>query len=117
MDLGALNAWLERYFAAWGSNNPEDVAALFADDAVYSYSPFREPTRGRDAIVREWIEGGFAENLEYRFEPLAVDGRRGIARWAVSFTNEGNAARTDLDGVLVLDFDDADRCREHREWY
>ncbi|MBI2238097.1 MAG: hypothetical protein HYU54_06185 [Actinobacteria bacterium] len=39
------------------SNDPDEVAALFAEDAAYSYGPFREPNRGRDAIVAEWVSG------------------------------------------------------------
>jgi hypothetical protein len=35
MDLESFRNWLERYFAAWGSNEPDDVAALFAEDAEY----------------------------------------------------------------------------------
>ena len=52
MQLEDLGSWLDRYFAAWKSNDPEDVAALFTEDAVYSYSPFRAETRGRDEIPR-----------------------------------------------------------------
>jgi hypothetical protein len=52
MSIEGLTDWLERYFAAWRSNDPDEIAALFAADAVYSYGPFREPSIGRDAIVR-----------------------------------------------------------------
>ena len=36
MDLGAFRGWLQRYFDAWASNDPVEVSALFAEDAVYS---------------------------------------------------------------------------------
>jgi hypothetical protein len=29
MDVDAFEAWLDAYFAAWVSNDPDDVAALF----------------------------------------------------------------------------------------
>src|SRR4029453_1657043 len=51
MDLDAFRGWLRRYFAAWASNDPVEVSSLFAVDAVYSYGPFREETRGRAALV------------------------------------------------------------------
>jgi hypothetical protein len=117
VDAEAFRDWLDRYFAAWASNDPDDVAALFADGAVYWYGPFREPTRGREAIVGRWVEGGPGEGFEFAFEPLAVTGRRGIAHWQVSFRDAERAARTELDGILVLDFDEEGRCAEHREWY
>jgi ketosteroid isomerase-like protein len=43
------------YRAAWESNDPSDIGALFTDDAVYYNEPFSEPARGRDAIVARWI--------------------------------------------------------------
>ena len=62
VDLDAFRGWLQRYFDAWASNDPVRVSALFAEDAVYSYGPFREETRGRryevaDVIGRWRIEG------------------------------------------------------------
>ncbi|HEY7661412.1 MAG TPA: nuclear transport factor 2 family protein [Actinomycetota bacterium] len=115
MDLDAFAGWLERYFAAWASNDPAEVAALFSRDAVYSWGPFREPARGREEIVRRWVEGDAQPGLETSFEPLAVRGERGVAHWRVSF--EEGEGRTEIDGILVCDFDEHGRCTLHREWY
>jgi hypothetical protein len=115
VDLDDLRTWLDRYFAAWRSNDPVEVEALFAPDAVYSYGPFRDEARGRNEIVRRWVEGGVPSGLQTAFEPLAVFGERGVAHWQVSF-HEGDG-RTELDGILVLDFDAEGRCVLHREWY
>ena len=115
VDLDDLRTWLDRYFAAWRSNDPAEVQALFAPDAVYSYGPFRDEVRGRDEIVRRWVEGGVRPGLRTAFEPLAVTGARGVAHWRVSF--DDGEGRTELDGILVLDLDDAGRCVLHREWY
>ena len=115
MDQEAFVGWLERYFAAWTSNDPDDVAALFAPDAVYSYGPFRDEARGQQEIVRRWVEGGVMPGLRWSYEPLAVEGERGVANWRVSYHSEDG--RTEIDGILVLDFDDQGRCISHREWY
>ncbi len=115
MDGTAFRGWLERYFAAWASNDPDEVAGLFSGDAVYHHGPFRDDAaRGRDEIVRRWIEGGVQPGLETRFEPLALEEERGVAWWRVAF-DEG-ARRVELDGILVLDFDAEGRCTLHREW-
>src|SRR5215211_3378691 len=74
MDLDAFRGWLQRYFDAWASNDPVEVSALFAEDAVYSYGPFREETHGREAIVRAWVEGGVPTELRTDVEPIAVAG-------------------------------------------
>lgn len=115
VDLDDLRTWLDRYFAAWRSNDPAQVEALFAPDAVYSYGPFRDEARGRDEIVRRWVQGGAQPGLRCAFEPLAVEGDRGVAHWRVLF-DDGDG-RSELDGILVLDFDDEGRCVLHREWY
>jgi hypothetical protein len=116
VDLRSFGSWLERYFAAWASNDPEEVAALFAEDAEYSWGPFREPARGREAIVRAWVEGGAPSELRWRCEPIAVEGDVGVAHWSAAFPGEGDGV-TELDGILVCTFDDRGRCTLHREWY
>jgi hypothetical protein len=115
VDLDAFTDWLERYFAAWASNDEAEVTALFSEDAVYSYGPFSEQAHGRDEIVRRWVQGGVQPGLRTAFEPLAVAGERGIAQFAVSF-DEGHG-RVEMDGILACDFDGQGRCRYHREWY
>ena len=115
VDPETFRGWLERYFGAWASNDPVEVASLFAEDAVYSWGPFREPAVGREDIVRWWTDGGAQPELETTFEALAVEGDRGVAHWTASFrTEEG---RSELDGILLCTFDGDDRCTLHREWY
>jgi hypothetical protein len=109
-------AWLESYFHAWETNDPSDVRALFAEDAVYSYGPFREPARGRDAIVANWVAGAPQPDLRWAYEVLAASGRTGIAHFAVSWSVD-DTRRVELDGILQLRFDGQGRCLEHREWY
>jgi ketosteroid isomerase-like protein len=116
MDLETFRGWLERYFAAWASNDPDQVAALFAEDAEYSWGPFREPALGREDIVRWWTDGGAQPGLETSFEAIAVEGDRAVAHFTASFrTPDGTLA--EMDGILVCTFDGEGRCTLHREWY
>lgn len=48
--------WVAAYVAAWQSNDPAEIGALFTDDARYLTSPDSEPRIGRDAIVAGWLE-------------------------------------------------------------
>jgi len=54
----AIRRWMSRYERAWASNDPDDIRALFTDDAEYRTAPWREPWRGADGIVAGWIEHG-----------------------------------------------------------
>jgi hypothetical protein len=77
--------------------------------------PFAAAWTGRDEIVRRWISGA-QEDVEYAYEILAVVGDTGIAHWNVKATSEGQKARDEWDGILLITFAPDGRCREHREW-
>jgi uncharacterized protein (TIGR02246 family) len=52
-----VTRWVEAYRSAWISNDADEIAALFTDDALYEFRPNDpDPWRGREQIVREWIE-------------------------------------------------------------
>lgn len=119
MTRSDFDGWLTRYFGAWLTNDESEVAALFAEEAVYEYGPFREPARGRGEIVRNWAadpEGQREVRLSH--EVLAVEGRTGVAHWRASYAaRAGGSGRVEMDGVLVIEFDVDGRCIRHREWY
>jgi hypothetical protein len=119
LTLEYLENWVERYFQAWQSNNPDDIAALFSEQAVYEYGPFSTPSYGREAIVASWIANPDAqEDVRYTCEAVAVQGNTGVAHWHVSYRTAGEAqTRTEMDGILLLEFDQDLRCSLHREWY
>jgi ketosteroid isomerase-like protein len=52
----AVERWVEAYRRAWESNRPDEVGALFADDARYFTEPFAEPWEGRETIVSNWLD-------------------------------------------------------------
>ena len=106
-----IEAWANRYFEAWKSNDPALVASLFTADAVYYYGPFREPARGREEIVRRWVSNPPSNDVRSAHEVIAVNGDTAVIHWSVSF--DGTA----MDGVLIVKLDDAGDCYEHREWY
>jgi hypothetical protein len=117
LDHEALDAWLNAYFAAWRSNQSDDVMALFAPNSAYYYGPFRERAVGRERIVENWISNGPPTSVEHSHEVLAVEGNLGVAHWWVRETRRPGDVPLELDGILVLRFDDSGRCLEHREWY
>ena len=51
-----VDKWITAYRAAWESNDPGDIGALFTADALYYGEPFTEPARGRGAIIARWLE-------------------------------------------------------------
>ena len=116
MDVEAVDRWMEAYRAAWISNVPSEVAALFTDDAVYAASPFAEPWAGRDEIVRRWV-AGIRQDVDMTYEVLSVQGDQGVIHWHVFTRNVGDPVKVEYDGVLVIRLASDGRCSEHREWY
>jgi uncharacterized protein (TIGR02246 family) len=52
-----VTRWVEAYRSAWISNDADEIAALFTEDALYEFRPNDpDPWHGREQIVREWIE-------------------------------------------------------------
>ena len=52
-----VTAWMNGYLRAWDSNAPDDIRALFTDDAEYLHGAVRRRRASAiDAIVAGWIE-------------------------------------------------------------
>jgi hypothetical protein len=113
-----LTEWLDAYFEAWRSNDRAEVAALFAADAVFSYGAFREPARGREQIVANWVADGPPLTVDHRYEILGVEGDRGIVHWNLrQKAYYFHEPTLEMDGILVLRFDDEGQCVEHLQWF
>jgi ketosteroid isomerase-like protein len=52
----SLQEWMDGYRRAWESNDPNDIGALFTEDAVYFTEPFTPPSRGLKAIIATWLD-------------------------------------------------------------
>ena len=101
----ALEKWMAGYRRAWESNDPDDIGALFADDALYYNEPFSEPARGRADIVANWLraadqpgETSFAWSILVETEAVAVvqgetgyPDRRYSNLWVVRLAPDGRA--------------------------
>jgi ketosteroid isomerase-like protein len=105
--------WVAQYVAAWESNDPEQIGALFSDDAVYLTAPDAEPRRGREQIVAGWLED--------RDEPgtWSFD-------WKILHEDEGFVvvqgrteypAEKDYLNLWIIQLDSDGRATEYTEWY
>lgn len=88
-DNAVVTRWVEGYERAWKTNAPDDIRALFTEDAEYRTRPHREPWRGHDEIVAKWIEAG-DEPEEYTFEwqPVLVSAETAVVRGITDYRDE-----------------------------
>ena len=118
MDEQGVAAWLDGYTQAWGSYDPEKIGALFSEDAVYSYNPFDEPVRGREAIVASWLEDrDDPGTYEGGYRPVLVAGDQAVARGYSRYLDTNGTVADEYDNLFLLRFDADGRCQEFREWY
>ncbi len=114
METQDVHRWVEGYIRAWASNEPGDIGGLFTDDARYFTTPYREPWRGRDAIVAGWLDNKDEPgNYTFRFEVLAVAGDLGIVRGVTRY----NVAPSEYSNLWIVRLTDDGRCSEFTEWW
>ncbi|HET7494386.1 MAG TPA: nuclear transport factor 2 family protein [Candidatus Limnocylindrales bacterium] len=121
-----VQAWLDRYVAAWASYDPAAIGDLFTDDATYRFHPSDPGFRGREAIVGAWLDPtGDASSRDEpgtwqaRYEPFTVDGDRAVAIGSSRyFTDASRTTTRDVwDNCYLLEFGPDGRCRSFTEWY
>ena len=118
MTHGTFRAWLEKYGRAWETRDAKAAADLYAEDGTYQVTPFVEPMRGRAAILDYWTHvAQTEEQVQFRYEILAVTSAHGIARWRASFVIAPQGLNTSLDGIFVIALDDRGKCAWLREWW
>jgi SnoaL-like domain len=119
LNRAIVTAWLDAYVRAWKTYDPQSIGDLFSENAIYYYTPFSEPLRGRSAIVTSWLEEPDTPGTyDGHYEPIAIEGNcavtNGRSRY---FKKDDSTLRTEWYNIFVLRFDEDGRCFEYREWY
>jgi ketosteroid isomerase-like protein len=113
MAAADVDGWIRGYRSAWESNDPEEIIALFAEDAVYYTEPAAQPWRGRAEIVTQWLarrdEPGDAT---FDWTPLVTK-----AKLAVIIGRSIYRSGDDYDNLWVIRFDDDGLCSAFTEWW
>jgi hypothetical protein len=125
----AARRWAETWQRGWNDRDVEAIVALYAENAVFSSEPFREPFAG-PAGVRRYVAGAFAEeeSADARFgQPVVAAGRAAVPWWARLVENGApitlagtSLLRFDADGLVVEQWDtwnQSDGRRAAPEWW
>ncbi|NWL10994.1 hypothetical protein DM793_06745 [Paenarthrobacter nitroguajacolicus] len=110
-----VNSWMDQYVRAWTSNDPDDIRALFTEDAVYSDRPNTEKQwNGHDEIVKAWADAGDKpEDWTFEWTLLGQDGDTVFVQGLTTYLN----GEPTYDNLWVIRFAEDGRAREFTEWY
>ena len=123
MDRSTLQAWLDRYVAAWKSYDQTEIEALFAPDATYRYHPYDSGDNvleGRETIVRNWLDDrDEAGTYDAHYEPYAIEGDRAVAVGTSRYYTDASKSRLErvYHNVYLLEFDGDGRCTSFTEFF
>lgn len=121
-----VQEWLDAYERAWETYDPEQIGALWTDDAEYRWHPADEPVVGRDEIVRAWVAPEGNESSRDapgtylgEYGPFAVDGSRAVAIGTSTYWTD--ASRSTVERVYynnwLLEFGDDGKCSSFTEYW
>jgi uncharacterized protein (TIGR02246 family) len=111
-DVDRVTAWVQGYRKAWESNDPGDVAALFTEDAEYRTAPYDRPRRGRDEVVKGWLDDRDEPGTTtFSWSLIAMDGDVAVVEGTTIYPD-----RT-YSNLWVLRLAEDGRCGRFTEWY
>jgi len=117
-DRAGVDDWVGRYVAAWGSNDPEEIGALFTDDADYFTAPFRQPWHGREEIVREWLgRKDDPGSWTFEHEVQGIDGDTAFVRGRTVYTDAADPDPGPFVNMWQIRFVSDGRAAEFVEWW
>jgi len=121
-----VQRWLDRYVEAWQTYDPGRIGDLFSADAEYAFHPWDVPLRGREAIVRSWLEpSGPASQRDEpgtwtaSYRPWAVEAQRAVVVGSTTYWSDAAHSRAErtYENVWLVEFDADGRCRAFVEHY
>lgn len=119
MNLGEqqFEAWLAAFGTAWQSKSPSAFAGLFSETALYYWTPFEAPKKGRAEIAAAFSQAvGRQRDIDFGARVLYVNGQLGAAHWSCALTRVASGKRVLIDGVLGAQFDASAKAVSYREW-
>jgi hypothetical protein len=114
--VSALESWLDRYGRAWEAKDTTAFVGLFAAEASYHWTPYREPQRGRAELATAF-EAAIARQRSIVFTHTIWSSSPAVCHWHCEFLRVPGDHRVKLDGVFHMTFDGDGLCTEFREWW
>jgi hypothetical protein len=125
MDRPTVQAWLDRYSAAWLSYDENEIRSLFGPDVRYRYHPYdsdADAVVGVDAVVADWVDPQNRDKegtYDSHYEPYVVEGERAVAVGWSRYYEDATKAKLSREfrNAYLLEFDAEGRCTDFTEFF
>ena len=118
MNKNDYDTWLQQLADVWNSTDSAGVAPLFSDTASYNTDPFAPALHGREAIVAYWQhELANHRDVNCTIELLERGNDWALAHWRTSLIHRNSDQAAELDGVILVRFNQRGECVSLREWW
>ncbi|WP_402841604.1 nuclear transport factor 2 family protein [Microbacterium sp. GXS0129] len=109
--------FVARYLTAWTSNDPVDIAAVFAPEAVYHPRPnASQIASGIDEITAFWLEERDEPGTwEFEWTVVVEDANAAAIRGVTSYP--AGAKKGVYDNLWLVRFDTDGRAVEFTDWW
>lgn len=109
-----LTSWMDGYVKAWESNDPNAIADLFSEDAVYDPQTADGEWHGVEEIIERWTEiGDTPGNWDFQWITLVETDDLAIVVGNTEYTEPPMSYRN----LFVIRFDEFGLCEDFTEWY
>jgi SnoaL-like domain len=113
----AARTWADAWRRAWPAKDPDPLAAVYAERAVFRSQPFREPHVGRTGVL-DYARWAFADQEGFGGcwfgEPVVSGDRATVEYWAI-VVEKGQEVT--IAGVALLRFDSDGRVCAQRDYW
>ncbi|WP_324778181.1 nuclear transport factor 2 family protein, partial [Microterricola pindariensis] len=110
----AITRWVDGYRKAWLSNDPDDIRALFTEDAEYYTRPHREPWRGHEEIVTRWIENADGPGgSTFEWQPVLASPETAVVRGVTRYPGDNEI----YHNLWVVQLSPDGRASSFTEWW
>jgi ketosteroid isomerase-like protein len=121
MEPVVIENWMRAYLRAWSTDDPDDIKALFTEDALYFPEPYSDPWEGHGGIVREWIARGDSDrDWSFNYELVDLHDDLAIVRGHTHYAEYRSAKlepEVDYENLWLIRFAPDGRAREFTEWW
>jgi len=98
-----FSIWAEKFLKAWADLDPKGALSTLSKDVEYYESPFSEPCRSWEEVVKLWkVVPHNQKDITFNYDVLMIKGNLGLIHWEVSRTTLPKDKRQKFDGVFLV---------------